>query len=636
MHCWAEHAALAGWTFLAILYRGFGFGVGDQNLYLPFVLKWANPEIFPNDYLLSLGYARESVTWITLSWASRLVDIRLVTGAAYVLTSYLTLWAILRLAQAWWDDRLAGWIAVLLWAPVYELPGSAMNTVDPYFTGRGLAYALCFLALLLLLRNRTAGVVFCLCGAALVHSVSIIPVAGAAALYYLFRNRWRDFVALSISVAGTALVLLAMASKGGGHDLWARYDPEWHAIAVKGAQCLFPTEWGAQIWARLLLYAVLCAAVLLMGRVLKEAVPWSTLGWSLFASSLLLWVISWVGTEARFVLLVQLSLMRSCLFMILLLCLVLAGWCARLLHRGTWSSKLVAALALGGWIFDQPLFQTMALVVAAVAVITPWEGVFLRRWTERGLIRPHTGILVVALIAAGLYALNFYAAQSLPWSTPSPWAFAQTGVAVAGMVLGWLLLPEGRLRWATTVMAAAFGMAIFVQPPGVAIQSLGQLPGLNRLYGLSRGHAFPKRARAPIAPARERLADVIRTSVPLGATVIVPVGWENFRVMARRSSFVTKEDRIPSEFSRSFAMEWRSRMVALYGQDACSREGNTEGAPPLGEDDLVALTKRYARINLGYLVTTRRYTFPEVATVGAWAVYHIEPKPGQDAPPAGP
>ncbi len=428
---WTGHLALAGWTLLAVLYRGYGFAVGDQNLYLPFVLKWADPQLFPNDYLLSLGYARESVTWIALSIASRLIDLELLAGLAYFLTSYLTLWAVLRLAEALWKDRLAGWIAVLLWTPVYQLPGSGMNTVDPYFTGRGLAYALCFLALYFLVSRRAVGVVLCLCGASLVHSVSVIPFAGAVALYYLFRREWKAFGVLAASMVATALALLAMASAGGGHDLWARYDPDWYAIALQGASCLFPTAWNAQIWGRLILYASLCAGVLALGRWRRELVPWPAIGGALLLSSLLLWAVSWTGTAARVVLIVQLSLMRSCLLLILLLALSAAGWCALVLREGSRPRILLAGFALGAWVADQPVLQAAAVAAMAAAVAVTGESAFLRRLEGRGLITRWTGILALVAAAAGSYALHFYAGRHLPWSSPDPWTLASLA-AMAG------------------------------------------------------------------------------------------------------------------------------------------------------------------------------------------------------------
>jgi hypothetical protein len=610
-----------------------GFGVGDQNLYLPFVFKWARPELFPNDYLLSLGYARESVTWVALSWASRFADIRFVAGLAYVLTSYLTLWAVLRLAQAWWDDRLSGWVAVLLWTPVYELPGSGMNTVDPYFTGRGLAYALCFVALLFLIRNKPAGVVCCLFVAAFVHSVSITPVAGAAALYYLCERRWKDLAVMAAAMAGAALALLVMAAGAGSHDLWARYDSEWYPIAMKGAWCLFPTAWGAEIWTRLILYAALCAAVLLLGRMKGEAVPWPVLSWCLLASSLMLWAISWAGTEARIVLLVQLSLMRSCLFVILLLCLVLAGWCANLLRGGALAGMLTSSLALGGWMTDQPWLQAIAVAMVAAAIAASRESRLPLGLSERKLITPLSEILALVSVAGGLYALCYHAGSTLPW-LPRVGVLEQAGAVAAALFLGWALLPGGRRRRAAAVMASAFGLAVIIQPKPFAIQSLGGVPGVDLLYRLPRSRAFATRTD-PNLRVREYLAASIRSSVPLGATVIAPVWWDSFRVMTQRSSFVTREDMIPSEFSRSFAMEWRSRMEVLYGPDFLADADNLASAAPLDEGAVLAVAKEYAHLDIRYIVSNRRYSFSKVAETGGWILYRIGQGSGRDARSAG-
>jgi hypothetical protein len=620
---WRDPLALAGWTALAILYRGYGFGVGDQNLYLPFVMKWVDPGLFPNDYLLSLGYARESVTWIALSWASRWVDLQLLAGLAYAVTSYLTLWAVLRLAQTWCDDRMAGWIAVFLWTPVYQLPGSGMATVDPYFTGRGLAYALCFWALTFVLRDRTAPAVLLLCGAALVHSVTVVPVAGAVALWYLFGRRWKAFSALAGSMMTTAFLLLAAASSAGGHDLWARYDEEWYAIALRGASCLFPNAWNTAIWGHLLLYAVLALSLLALGRVLRGTVPHLGLAAAMVLGTLVLWGISWAGVEGRVVLLVQLSLMRSCLLLILLLSLALAGWGARLLEQGGWPRVLCAAAVLSAWMTDQPLLQALALVVGAGAVALPWEGPLADRLKARGVLSHRLAILSIVAVAAGLYALHFYWGRALPWTTPGFWTLAKVGAMTVALGAGWAATRTWKKGWATGVMAVAFGLAVVIEPTTFAVQSLGRLPVAGQLFRWASTHTFAKRMGAPAPHVREGLARAVRALVPEGSSVIVPAGWDSFRVTALRSSFVTLEDMIPAEFSRTFAMEWRRRMESLYGPDFFPQVETLVGAPPLEPEAVLALAERFPALRLGYIVSTRSYPFPALAQEGGWVLYRI-------------
>lgn len=627
---WTDHAALAVWTLLAVLYRGYGFGVGDQNLYLPFVMKWAHPGLFPGDYLLGLNYARESVTWVALSWASRIVDLRILACLAYAVTSYLTLWAILRLAQTWWGNRLSGWTAVFLWTPVYELPGSGMSTVDPYFTGRGLAYALCFFALREVLRERPAATVLLLCAAALVHSVSVLPFAGAIALWYLLEARWGALAALASSLTGVGLGLLAVASRGGGHDLWARYDPEWLAIASRGASCLFPTSWGSPIWGHLGLYAALSLALLALGSSRRGTVPHLRMGWSLVIVALALWGVSWLGTQAGLVLVVQLSLMRSCLLLILLLALTLAGWSASLLERGGWAPVLSASIVLAGWMTDHPLLQAIAFIVGASAVAIPWNGPAAEGLRRRGILTTRTAFLALVALSAALYAMHFYLGRTLPWTAPGPFALLQAGGVAALLASGWMLARSAGERYRAAILAMSFLLGVVIQPRPFAVQSLGPLPVLGWPLRPASTHTFARRMGAPAPRVRERLGRAVRELVPEGATVIVPAGWDSFRVATGRSSFVTLEDMIPAEFSRAFAAEWQSRMEAFYGRDFLAQVETLVGSPPLDEEAVAGLARRMPSLRIGYIVSTARYSFPALVQEGGWTLYRIPAPPAEE------
>jgi len=84
--------------------------VEDQNLYLPFLLKWNDPSLFPADLLLTQGFARESAVWALLAVLGRVVSLEAVFLGAYLAASYATLFFVHRLARAWWDDGAAAFV----------------------------------------------------------------------------------------------------------------------------------------------------------------------------------------------------------------------------------------------------------------------------------------------------------------------------------------------------------------------------------------------------------------------------------------------------------------------------------------------------------------------------------------------
>jgi hypothetical protein len=86
-----SHAALWIAMGAAILWRGYCFGNEDQALYLPFILKWNAPSLFPHDILLDQGFAKLSGTWVGISLLSRVVNLQVLSLLLYILASYLVL-----------------------------------------------------------------------------------------------------------------------------------------------------------------------------------------------------------------------------------------------------------------------------------------------------------------------------------------------------------------------------------------------------------------------------------------------------------------------------------------------------------------------------------------------------------------
>jgi hypothetical protein len=617
-----EHLPILGWTTLAVLYRGYAYAVGDQNLYLPFVLHWNDPSIFPNDYLLWLKFPRESLTWVTVAWLARLMDLQTLLLALYLITSYLTIWAAFRLGVAWFNDRLKAWVLVMLWTPVYELPGSGQDTADPYFTARNLAYMLSMWALVALVRSRPAGVIASLCAGSLVHVISEIQIVAACGLLYLRERRIRWFLSLFGAMTGCVALLIWWSYRSpGGHDMWGFYDPAWYAVAARGARILFPDCWGLSQWCHT---AVAFGAYTAFAFHTRWHGRWSRadqMGLTLVISSVLLGLVSVWGAIFRMIFPVQLSLMRGHLFIVLMATMGLASVIGTLTEKGRLMSLICGASAAALWMSDNANAQWISMVVAVIAVeflepASPLQGVWQAVVRKRRL-----WALVLVLVVVGLSALDFYfgVLPELAWPRQPRWL--GMGAFVVAVAIGGLLFPSRWKRLRVPILFAAFIAMSFMEPGRFAIESLGRLPALKWFYAYSRSQSFLRYRYTPLPKARIKLAALVTKEVPPDATVIVPLGWENFRLMTGRSSFVTQEDMVPAEFQREYAMEWRKRYTALYGANAMW-ELHT-GSPALGSEALLALAELYRPIRLEYLICDRIHPLPVVGQVGAWRLYRM-------------
>jgi len=621
-----EHLPLVAWTAMALLYRGHGFAVGDQNLYLPFVLHWNDPTLFPHDYLFWLRFPRESFVWAAVAWFARFLDLEALMLWSNIAVSYLTLWAVFKLGLAWFEDRRAAWVAVLFWTPVYELPGSGQDTVDPYLTTRNIAYMLAMFGLAALIRSRTTKAVLSFCAATLVHLLSVAQVAGAATLLYLTEKEYKKLAALVLGLVPCILLLLWWAGKAPGmHDMQGFYDPDWYGVASRGAACLFPECWTPRPWQHIFGYLLAYTG---MAVYLRSRDRWGRaerVGLLLVLSTVLLGLVSVWGAFFRVVLPVQLSLMRGCLFLILVATFSLVPLVTGLLTERNWPYVLLGALSAGAWMSDNALFQMGGVALAIAATESRQPRFQVQKFWGRVLALGRPGLLAGVMTALALYALDFYFGVFPSLAKPNAQVQLRTLVFASVVTVGLVTVA----RWFSgrvipVALFIAFAALCIVQPGRYAVETFGRASGVRWFYQYSRSKALLWYRYTPLPPARKLLATAVSAHVPRDATVIVPAGWDSFRLMTHRSSFVTMEDMIPAEFNRAYAMEWRSRFGSLYGPEAYLNHDALMGEPSLGETALLQLREQYRDIHLDYIVTRRNYDFVLIAQAGGWSLYELQ------------
>ncbi len=621
-----EHLPLIGWTALAVLYRGYSYAVGDQNLYLPFVLHWNDPSLFPNDYLFWLKFPRESLTWVALAHLVNHFDLKVVLLALYLATSYLTLWAAFRLGLAWSKQRLSAWVMVLLWTPVYELPGSAQDTMDPYLTTRNMAYMLAMWALVAFLKSKPFRVAFLLCGGVFVHLISEIQVVCACSLVYLDERRMKRFALLLVSIGGCVLAVLSL-SRGaqGGHDMLGFYDSTWYAIAARGAGCLFPESWLPRYWVHI--FVVLGAYVLLAGyaAVRREWQDADTLGLALVGCSVLLGLFAYAGSLSRVVLPVQLSLMRGHIFVVLVATLCMSRLIGRCIEYGRPLSLSLGALGAAFWMSDNAAAQVFAALVAVGGSELLRGEAYKRlgRWVISDKGRKYILMAILAVVSINALDYYFLIVPDFGWPSQGRW-WSIWGFVCMSIAGAWLCRARPRTRL-PLVLFLSFALFAFVEPTRFAVETLGRTETTRWFYAYSRPHRFLWYRYTPLLQARTGLAALVEAHVPTQATVIVPAGWDSFRLMTRRSSFVTLEDMVPAEFNRRYALEWYARFTALYGEAALEDYSSHTGAPDIPVATLLNLAERYRSIHLTYVITDRSYPLVEIGRFGGWTLYRLEP-----------
>ena len=254
---------------------GYRYGVSDQAFYIPAVIRASTPDAFPRDAPLIDAQARLMVLDELLAWLTRTtgVALDLLFLAAY-LVSLALIWAgVLSIGSHVYarqpsDDastdagrrwRRTLWTTTALAAAMtlrHRIPRTSVNSFEPYFHPRMLAFGFGLLAIAALLRQRTGWAIALVAAAAVVHVTTAIWFAvliGVAIALVDARMR-RLVVAGAIAVIAIGAWALTAGPLRGA---MVRMDDVWlQAVASKDS--LFPTEWPLWAWVgNLAVFAIL-------------------------------------------------------------------------------------------------------------------------------------------------------------------------------------------------------------------------------------------------------------------------------------------------------------------------------------------------------------------------------------------
>jgi hypothetical protein len=253
--------AAAGLVFILLATAnagGYRYGGSDLAFHVPAVIRALNPETFPRDAIVIDAQARLMITDEALAAVIR------ATGASIewvFFASYLVALVVMWTGVVLVGGRLyrTPWATVALAAIVtlrHRIPRTSVNSFEPYFNPRMLAFGCGLLAIAALLRRRTW---------------SALALVAVAAALHLTTGLWFGIL-IGVAVSSLDPRLRRPALAGGvalaAFGAWAvtfgplaatmtRMDAEWLA-AIESKDDLFPSAWPAWVWcANLALPAVL-------------------------------------------------------------------------------------------------------------------------------------------------------------------------------------------------------------------------------------------------------------------------------------------------------------------------------------------------------------------------------------------
>ena len=226
---------------------GYRYGVSDQAFYIPAVTRILDPAAFPRDAPLIDAQGTLIVTDEVLALATRLTGLSLevLFFLAYLCALALLWTALVLIGRATYASP---WLIAALGAAVtlrHQIPRTSVNSLEPYFHPRMLAFAVGALAVAALLRRRFGIATFLVGAAALVHVTTAMwfAVLLGVAMMTLDR-RWRR---AGLWIGCAAILGAVITALGPARASFTPMDDEW-LQAVVAKDSLFASQWPAWVW----------------------------------------------------------------------------------------------------------------------------------------------------------------------------------------------------------------------------------------------------------------------------------------------------------------------------------------------------------------------------------------------------
>jgi hypothetical protein len=160
-------------TLVAVLVHGYHFGTDDSAIYIPSIEKVIDPSLFPFGSEFFLSHARLSLFSEVIGYPARLTHVSAEAAVFiwYIVSLFLTFFALRKLACECFHNEHARWAGVVLVAGVLTVPvaGTALIMVDPYLTARSLSTPATIFAIAAFAANKPVRAVAWLLATALVH-----------------------------------------------------------------------------------------------------------------------------------------------------------------------------------------------------------------------------------------------------------------------------------------------------------------------------------------------------------------------------------------------------------------------------------------------------------------------------------
>ncbi|MBI3342077.1 hypothetical protein HY024_03055 [Candidatus Curtissbacteria bacterium] len=257
-------------SLVSTLIAGYNFAISDQQIFIPYILKFQDPSLFKEDSLFSQFSANASLFYQTFAFLTKYTDIQLIFFACFTIAKAILFIGIYYLSKSIFKNRNIALLSLLPFIIPKFIGGTATLTFDSFFGYRSIGQIFLVFYLLFIIKKRF--VFSSLTGALclFIHPLSIIPSLPLLPIL-IFKNSKNKIKDLLIfTVFTVTFVFFYQLTFKTDQNLFV-HSPKWLSIIRARDNYIFMSQWQLLGWLSLCMYIVLIGIYTKFSKVHKKS-----------------------------------------------------------------------------------------------------------------------------------------------------------------------------------------------------------------------------------------------------------------------------------------------------------------------------------------------------------------------------
>lgn len=420
-------------TAITIFMVGYHFGTFDQSIHVPFLKKYADPTLFPNDAFFEMRHQHYSYFWFLFLPSYRLGGLEVTLFVVHLFATYFTFWALWTLSEALFQNPLSSLLSLIAFV-IPHLGFAGFSVFEFSLLNRTFVLPFLIWAIIVYLRRRY-GLAFLLLG--LMYNLHVLSVNFVLAMLLfdcLLERRtigWRNILGgIGLFMLAALPVLVWRWHLPTSPPVAFDSNPEWFSIISRSIiSNLFFLVAPHPYIIFITLSGLSALALFLIGylashsrQVVHDSSPDRTIRNFIGAVLVILAVQGVTAQWHPVTIIIQSQIIRAGVFVLIFGYLYFANYLTEIYQSGTTNRFDLGLLAMAFFISPVPIIPVVVWGLQSLIRSVQW----------RAVITTAVFLSVFAFTLKVILSLNLWApgvhlfAQRTPWHAAQRWAHDHT------------------------------------------------------------------------------------------------------------------------------------------------------------------------------------------------------------------